>query len=104
MHELAGAIRDYQAATDDRVTIAWVLLGGVNHDDAEVEAYLEQARGLVDGGADLFSVRLLCLAPRRVGAIGGALFGLLETALDCGMEAAGLDDLRQALDRDAITV
>lgn len=38
MEELASALRDHAAATGDRQTIAWVLLGGVNTDAAEVTA------------------------------------------------------------------
>ena len=37
MAELAGAIREYAAVAKGRITLAWVLLGGVNHDAAEVE-------------------------------------------------------------------
>jgi 23S rRNA (adenine2503-C2)-methyltransferase len=38
MVELAAAIRDHQRARGGRMTVAWVLLGDVNHDAAEVEA------------------------------------------------------------------
>lgn len=43
--ELADAVRDYQRATGGRVTIAWVVLGGINTGDDEVEAL----RDLFDG-------------------------------------------------------
>ncbi|MCB9764390.1 MAG: radical SAM protein [Alphaproteobacteria bacterium] len=36
--ELADALRAHHEATGARVTVAWVLLGGVNTDPAEVEA------------------------------------------------------------------
>ncbi len=35
--ELASAIRDYAVIAQDRVTVAWVVLGGVNTGDDEVE-------------------------------------------------------------------
>lgn len=38
LDELASAIADHARATRDRVTVAYVLLGGVNTDSAEVEA------------------------------------------------------------------
>jgi 23S rRNA (adenine2503-C2)-methyltransferase len=36
--DLGAALRAYCARSGRRVTLAWVLLGGVNHDQAEVEA------------------------------------------------------------------
>lgn len=36
LEELACAIAEHHRATGRRVTVAWVLLGGVNHDAAEV--------------------------------------------------------------------
>ena len=36
--ELAGAVRNYQRAAGGRVTIAWVVLGGINTGADEVEA------------------------------------------------------------------
>jgi len=39
--ELAAAIREYQQSAGGRVTIAWVVLGGINHGDDEVEALRE---------------------------------------------------------------
>jgi len=38
LEELADAIRAHAEARGGRMTVAWVLLGGVNHDPAEVEA------------------------------------------------------------------
>ncbi|MCC7070264.1 MAG: radical SAM protein [Deltaproteobacteria bacterium] len=38
LHELAGAIRRLHARTGDRVTVAWVVLAGVNTGDDEVQA------------------------------------------------------------------
>jgi 23S rRNA (adenine2503-C2)-methyltransferase len=38
VEEIAGAVRSYQRAVGGRVTIAWVLLGGVNHGQDEVDA------------------------------------------------------------------
>jgi 23S rRNA (adenine2503-C2)-methyltransferase len=35
--ELVAAIREHADATRDRVTVAWVLIGGVNTGDDEVE-------------------------------------------------------------------
>jgi 23S rRNA (adenine2503-C2)-methyltransferase len=43
--EIAEAVRSYQRAVGGRVTIAWVLLGGVNHGADEVDAL----RTLFDG-------------------------------------------------------
>ena len=36
--ELAAAVREYQAASRDRATVAWVVLGGINTGSDEVEA------------------------------------------------------------------
>jgi 23S rRNA (adenine2503-C2)-methyltransferase len=36
--DLVGALREVHAATGKRVTLAWVLIGGVNHGDDEVAA------------------------------------------------------------------
>lgn len=44
--ELAEAIRAYQRSIDARVTIAWVVLGGVNTGDDEVEALKRHFGGL----------------------------------------------------------
>lgn len=38
VEDIADAVRAYQRAVGGRVTIAWVLLGGVNHGPDEVEA------------------------------------------------------------------
>ncbi|RLB49930.1 MAG: RNA methyltransferase [Deltaproteobacteria bacterium] len=38
MEDLAAAIREYSEVAKGLVTVAWVLLGGVNHDQAEVDA------------------------------------------------------------------
>jgi 23S rRNA (adenine2503-C2)-methyltransferase len=38
VQELAGAVRLYQQSTGGRATIAWVVLGGINTGDDEVEA------------------------------------------------------------------
>jgi 23S rRNA (adenine2503-C2)-methyltransferase len=43
--EVAAALRHYHASCGRRVTVAWVLMGGTNHDDAEIEAL----RTLMDG-------------------------------------------------------
>ena len=45
VRELAAAVRTYQQATGGRVTIAWVVLGGINTGNDEVEAL----RGLFAG-------------------------------------------------------
>src|SRR5688500_680233 len=37
IEEVAAAIREYAAVAKGRITLAWVLLGGLNHDAAEVE-------------------------------------------------------------------
>jgi len=42
--ELGDALRAYSASSRRRVTLAWVLLGGVNHDQAEVDALVELCR------------------------------------------------------------
>jgi 23S rRNA (adenine2503-C2)-methyltransferase len=41
VRELAGAVRAYQRAAGGRVTIAWVVLGGINTGRDEVEALRE---------------------------------------------------------------
>lgn len=38
MDELASALREVHARLGKRVTVAWVLMGGVNHGDDELEA------------------------------------------------------------------
>jgi 23S rRNA (adenine2503-C2)-methyltransferase len=43
--ELADALRAYCERSGRRVGLAWVLLGGVNHDQAEVDALVELCRG-----------------------------------------------------------
>jgi len=45
VEELAAAIRDHAETTGDRVTVAWVVLGGVNTGDDEIEGL----RRLFDG-------------------------------------------------------
>lgn len=45
IEEVAAAIREHALATGDRITVAWVLLGGVNDGADEVEAL----RALLDG-------------------------------------------------------
>jgi 23S rRNA (adenine2503-C2)-methyltransferase len=44
--ELREALRAYCERSGRRVTLAWVLLGGVNHDQAEVDALAELCQGL----------------------------------------------------------
>ncbi len=44
--EVANAIRTYQASAGGRVTIAWVLLGGINDGRDEVEALREHFDGV----------------------------------------------------------
>jgi 23S rRNA (adenine2503-C2)-methyltransferase len=39
--ELAQAIREHARSRKGLITVAWVLLGGINHDDREVEALRE---------------------------------------------------------------
>lgn len=46
LHELAGALRAVHAATGDRVTVAWVLLGGLNDGADEVAALQALLRDL----------------------------------------------------------
>jgi 23S rRNA (adenine2503-C2)-methyltransferase len=46
VRELAAAVRAYQAAVGGRVTIAWVVLGGINTGDDEVEALRELFAGV----------------------------------------------------------
>lgn len=41
VRELANAVRTYQRAAGGRVTLAWVVLGGINTDGDEVEALRE---------------------------------------------------------------
>ena len=38
VRELADAVRTYQQASGGRATIAWVVMGGINHDREEVDA------------------------------------------------------------------
>lgn len=44
--ELASALRERAERTGRRVTLAWVLMGGVNHDQAEVDALVEVFGGM----------------------------------------------------------
>lgn len=44
MDEVKGALRAYADSTGKRATIAWVLMGGVNHGDDELEGLRELAR------------------------------------------------------------
>ena len=44
--ELASAIREYQRARGGRITIAWVVLGGINTGNDEVEALRELFDGV----------------------------------------------------------
>lgn len=46
VRELADAVRAYQHATGGRTTIAWVVLGGINTGDDEVEALRELFAGI----------------------------------------------------------
>ncbi|MFW6369320.1 MAG: 23S rRNA (adenine(2503)-C(2))-methyltransferase RlmN [Myxococcota bacterium] len=46
LDSLIEAIHEYGRSTRARVTIAWVLLGGVNHDQAEIDALQRAFRGL----------------------------------------------------------
>jgi 23S rRNA (adenine2503-C2)-methyltransferase len=46
VRELADAVRAYQEAAGGRVTIAWVVLGGINTGDDEVEALRELFAGV----------------------------------------------------------
>ncbi len=43
--ELGDAMRTYCERTGRRINLAWVLLGGVNHDQAEVDALVALCRG-----------------------------------------------------------
>jgi 23S rRNA (adenine2503-C2)-methyltransferase len=42
--EVAGALREHAIATGKRVTVAWVLMGGVNHDEEEIAHLRELLR------------------------------------------------------------
>ena len=44
--EVAAAVREYQRSTNDRATIAWVLLGGINTGRDEVDALRELFDGV----------------------------------------------------------
>lgn len=44
MDEVKGALRAYAESTGKRATVAWVLMGGVNHGEDELEALRELAR------------------------------------------------------------
>ncbi len=46
VRELADAVRDYQQSAGGRATIAWVVLGGINTGDDEVEAFRALFEGL----------------------------------------------------------
>ena len=41
LHELASVLRDYETSCNNRVTVAWVLLSGVNTGEDEVQALVE---------------------------------------------------------------
>ncbi len=42
--QLGDALRAYSASSRRRITLAWVLIGGVNHDQAEVDALVQLCR------------------------------------------------------------
>lgn len=44
--ELADAVRTYQQATGGRITLAWVVLGGINTGSDEVDALREHFEGI----------------------------------------------------------
>jgi len=46
LDDLAAALRERAAATRDRVTLAWVLMGGINHGPDEVDALRARFDGL----------------------------------------------------------
>jgi 23S rRNA (adenine2503-C2)-methyltransferase len=46
VRELADAIREYQQASGTRATLAWVVLGGINTGDDEVDALRELFAGV----------------------------------------------------------
>ncbi len=46
MDEVVSALREAQAASGGRVTVAWVLLGGVNHGEDEVAALARSFEGI----------------------------------------------------------
>ena len=46
VRQIADAIRAYQQSAGERVTIAWVLLGGINTGDDEVEAIRSSFTGI----------------------------------------------------------
>ena len=46
VRELAGAVRGYQRAVGGRVTLAWVVLGGINTGSDEVDALREHFAGV----------------------------------------------------------
>jgi 23S rRNA (adenine2503-C2)-methyltransferase len=46
LEELAGAVREYHERSRRRVVLAWVLMGGENHDEAEVEGLLRHFAGI----------------------------------------------------------
>jgi 23S rRNA (adenine2503-C2)-methyltransferase len=46
VRELADAVRSYQQSTGGRATIAWVLMGGINHGRDEVEALRSHFNGV----------------------------------------------------------
>ena len=46
IEEVADAVRSYQRAVGGRVTIAWVVLGGINTDSAEVDAIRRHFAGI----------------------------------------------------------
>jgi 23S rRNA (adenine2503-C2)-methyltransferase len=62
--ELAGAIREHAAATGDRVTVAWVVLGGVNTGPDEVEG-LHRLLGDVPLRVNLIDVNDIGETPYR---------------------------------------
>ena len=46
LEELADALRAVQAANGQRVTLGWVLVGGENHDEAEIAGLLRHFDGV----------------------------------------------------------
>src|SRR5262245_45592513 len=65
---------------------------------------LELAHGLQNGLADLFAISLVGVARGRAGTVLGPLIGHFEAALGGGVEGPGVDDVRNAFEREAVGV
>jgi len=89
LEELASVVRDHAAATRDRVTVAWVVLGGVNTGPDEVEALARLFPGVP------LRVNLIDVNDPRPGGFRRATRAELDAFRDGLTEALGVPVVRR---------